>query len=85
MTDDISGLSFEDALAELERIVRGLETGQQKLEDATDSYERGAALRRHFRTDAESIATAVVAQLAHAGELPPDAAAKAVAAAGGAA
>ena len=47
MTDDISGLSFEDALAELERIVRGLETGQQKLEDAMDSYERGAALRRH--------------------------------------
>ena len=47
MADDISGLSFEDALAELERIVRGLETGQQKLEDAMDSYERGAALRRH--------------------------------------
>ena len=47
----------------------------------TDGFGRSdtrAALRRHFRTDAESIATAVVAQLAHAGELPPDAAAKAV-------
>ena len=31
---DVSALSFEDALAELEQIVRGLESGQQKLEDA---------------------------------------------------
>ena len=47
MSDAIAGLSFEDALAELERIVRGLESGQQKLEDAIHAYERGAALRRH--------------------------------------
>ena len=47
MAEDIAGLSFEDALAELEKIVRGLEGGQQKLEDAITSYERGAALRRH--------------------------------------
>ncbi len=44
---DVSALSFEDALAELERIVRGLEGGQQKLEDAIGAYERGARLRRH--------------------------------------
>jgi len=44
---DVSGLSFEEALAELEQIVRGLESGQQKLEDAINAYERGAALRRH--------------------------------------
>ena len=43
----VEGLSFEDALAELERIVRGLEGGQQKLEDAIAAYERGAKLRRH--------------------------------------
>ena len=42
MSQDISGLSFEDALAELERIVKGLEGGQQKLEDAISAYERGA-------------------------------------------
>ena len=47
MPEDIEALSFEDALAELERIVRGLEGGQQKLEDAIACYERGAALRRH--------------------------------------
>ncbi len=42
---DLSTLSFEDALAELEKIVRSLEGGQQKLEDAITAYERGAALR----------------------------------------
>jgi exodeoxyribonuclease VII small subunit len=47
MPEDLSSLSFEDALGELERIVRGLEGGQQKLEDAIACYERGAALRRH--------------------------------------
>ncbi len=47
MSQDISGLSFEDALAELERIVKGLESGQQKLEDAITAYERGALLRQH--------------------------------------
>ena len=31
---DIAAMSFEDALAELERIVKGLEGGQLQLEDA---------------------------------------------------
>jgi len=43
MSDAISGLSFEDALTELETIVRGLEGGQQKLEDAITCYERAPA------------------------------------------
>ena len=47
MSESLTALSFEDALAELEKIVRGLESGQQKLEDAITCYERGAALRRH--------------------------------------
>ena len=47
MADDIATMSFEDALAELERIVRGLEGGQMKLEDAITCYERGSALRTH--------------------------------------
>jgi exodeoxyribonuclease VII small subunit len=46
----LTTLSFEDALAELERIVRGLEGGQQRLEDAISAYERGSALRRHCET-----------------------------------
>ena len=44
---EIASMSFEDALAELERIVKALEGGQQKLEDAIGAYERGAALRAH--------------------------------------
>ena len=47
LSADVSTLSFEEALAELEQIVRSLEGGQQKLEDAIAAYERGAALRRH--------------------------------------
>jgi len=43
----LAAMSFEDALAELERIVQGLEGGKQRLEDAIGAYERGAALRSH--------------------------------------
>jgi exodeoxyribonuclease VII small subunit len=44
---DIAAMSFEDALAELEQIVRRLESGQVKLDEAIISYERGAQLKRH--------------------------------------
>lgn len=44
---DISAMSFEDALAELEEIVRRLEKGDAKLDDAIASYERGALLKKH--------------------------------------
>ncbi|MCP4394618.1 MAG: exodeoxyribonuclease VII small subunit [Alphaproteobacteria bacterium] len=40
-------MSFEDAMAELENVVRQLEGGRVKLEDAVDLYERGAALKKH--------------------------------------
>jgi exodeoxyribonuclease VII small subunit len=43
----VAELSFEDAVAELERIVRALEEGRQTLEDALAAYERGTALRQH--------------------------------------
>jgi exodeoxyribonuclease VII small subunit len=44
---DIAKLSFEDALGELEKLVRQLEDGKAKLDDAISSYERGALLKRH--------------------------------------
>lgn len=44
---DISALSFEDALAELERIVRQLEEGKGRLDEAIDAYTRGIELKRH--------------------------------------
>jgi exodeoxyribonuclease VII small subunit len=46
-TNDVSQMCFEDALAELESIVRRLEEGAGKLEEAILAYERGIALQRH--------------------------------------
>lgn len=62
---DIAKLSFEEALAQLEAIVRGLESGQQKLEDAIAAYERGAALKTHCEAklaQAEARVQAIVAR-----------------------
>ncbi len=44
---DVGALSFEAALAELEKIVRQLEDGKGKLEDSIDAYARGAKLKEH--------------------------------------
>lgn len=44
---DIAALSFEDALRELEGIVRQLEQGNVPLEQAIAAYERGSALKQH--------------------------------------
>ncbi|TQF77110.1 exodeoxyribonuclease VII small subunit [Elioraea sp. Yellowstone] len=44
---DLQGMSFEEALAELEGIVGRLEAGKGSLEEAIRAYERGDALRRH--------------------------------------
>ena len=44
---DISGLSFEQALAQLEEIVAKLESGQTELERSIALYERGARLKAH--------------------------------------
>ena len=44
---EIAAMSFEQALEELEAIVKQLEAGRGKLDEAISSYERGAALKRH--------------------------------------
>ena len=44
---DVARMSFEDALADLERIVRLIEDGRGKLDEAILAYERGVALKRH--------------------------------------
>lgn len=44
---DIRKMKFEDALAELEAIVRELEDGKVKLDEAIEKYERGAQLKQH--------------------------------------
>ncbi len=45
--EDISGLSFEAALQELEQIVRTLEAGSAPLDESIALYQRGDALKRH--------------------------------------
>ena len=44
---DIAKLSFEEAMAELETMVRELEGGKTKLDAAIGAFERGTLLRRH--------------------------------------
>lgn len=49
-TKDVGDLSFEEALAELENIVRDLEGGEVALAQSVAIYERGEALKRHCNT-----------------------------------
>lgn len=44
---EISSLTFEQALAELEQIVQRLERGDVELEKSIEIYERGEALKKH--------------------------------------
>lgn len=44
---EITALSFEEAMSQLEGIVKKLESGQGQLDDAISAYERGTFLRRH--------------------------------------
>ena len=46
-TQAIAAMSFEQALKELETIVRKLEAGQGELESSIADYERGTALQQH--------------------------------------
>ena len=43
----LKDLSFEDALSELEAIVRKLESGDAPLEESITLYQRGAKLKAH--------------------------------------
>ena len=59
----VENLSFEEAMAELESIVRGLESGKGDLARAIADYERGAELRRYCEArlaEAEARVQAIV-------------------------
>lgn len=47
LPDDIAGMSFEQALAELEDIIRRLEAGSVNLEESIEIYSRGSLLKTH--------------------------------------
>ena len=48
--DDISKLSFEEAIKELTEIVGRIEQGQIALQDSLQQYEKGMGLIKHCRT-----------------------------------
>ncbi len=50
---DIAAMSFEAALAELEKIVRQLEDGRGQLDQSIAAYERGALLRANCQRKLE--------------------------------
>ena len=47
MTADLGAMSFEEAMAALEKVVTQLEKGDVALEQSIALYERGAALKAH--------------------------------------
>ena len=51
---EIAEMSFEQAMAELERVVGQLERGDVGLEDSITLYERGAALKKHCEAKLKS-------------------------------
>lgn len=63
MGGEVLDLSFEEALSQLEGIVKSLEGGRSTLAQAISEYERGTALRRYCETklaEAEAKVQAVV-------------------------
>jgi exodeoxyribonuclease VII small subunit len=47
LTKPLEEMSFEEALLELENIVKRLESGKENLEKAIDDYELGNLLKTH--------------------------------------
>lgn len=46
-SNTLENMSFEQALAELETIVKDLESGKAPLEESMKYYERGTLLKEH--------------------------------------
>lgn len=60
---DVLDISFEEALSQLEGIVKSLEGGRSTLAQAISEYERGTTLRRYCEAklaEAEAKVQAVV-------------------------
>lgn len=51
----LARLSYEEALAELEALVAGLESGQWPLDRMLQAYQRGARLLQHCRDRLQAV------------------------------
>lgn len=63
---DVAELRFGEALAQLEAIVRELESGELELEDSLERYQRGVELLRACRArlaDAEARVTSLLGEI----------------------
>ena len=67
----IEKMSFEEALKELEEIVRKLESGNVELEKSIEIYERGAKLKAHCESRLKS-AELKIEQIVQGGDGKPD-------------
>ena len=54
MEPEIANLSFEEALKELESVVRRLESGEAPLDESIELYGKGDALRAHCQARLDS-------------------------------
>lgn len=52
--ETISSLTFEQAMQQLETLVRKLEEGRLPLEEAIQAYEQGTLLKKHCETKLQS-------------------------------
>ena len=67
----VEEMNFEEAMAELERVVGQLESSQVALEDSIRLFERGEALKKHCETKLAA-AEEKVAQITLGAEGQPD-------------
>lgn len=78
MSDNVQSgedLAFGAALAELERIVGELESGQLELEDSMTRYERGVALLKSLQSklaDAQQKVTMLIGELESEADVPAE-------------
>ncbi|MEH6685206.1 MAG: exodeoxyribonuclease VII small subunit [Qipengyuania sp.] len=66
----ISDLSFEQALRELEGVVRRLESGDVPLDESIDLYERGEKLRKACQARLDAAQARIEKIVAGAGGKP---------------
>ncbi len=63
---DVSALTYREATAELEQVVRALESNQLELEESLELYKRGVELLASLRSrlaDAEQQVSALMGQI----------------------
>ncbi|MEP7363062.1 MAG: exodeoxyribonuclease VII small subunit [Acidobacteriota bacterium] len=72
MGDPATPANFEQALDELEKVVKQLESGDLPLEETLALFERGVALSDSCRKQLESAESRIEILLKRAGEVKPE-------------